>query len=195
MSGSKQKSNVTWGGTPGATVPSALVAASDRRARSPVRRDHEASATATATASATGPVDTRVRALPAWCTPEGVGALCELLRAGRDVRAACAQLGIARSSFYLAREQHAELDDAVEAALQYWEAERVDAIQGADDWKAQAWLLERRRPKKYAPPPKRIESTGRDGGPIQQSHTGVIHITDDETVRTIRIARAPKEST
>lgn len=116
------------------------------------------------------PADTRERVSRwPWCTPERVKALCALLEAGMDVRASCAKLGIPRTSLYEAKAELPDLAEAIESALMEWESGLVASIQGDDDWKAKAWILERRRPKRYAPPPKRLETTGAQGGPIKQS--------------------------
>jgi RecB family endonuclease NucS len=47
-------------------------------------------------------------------------------------------------------------------------------------------LLERSDPDNYAPPPKRVEQTGKDGGPVKAEVTvkdAVDGLSDDEVLR------------
>jgi hypothetical protein len=64
-----------------------------------------------------------------------------------------------------------EADEAlrqrIDDARASWEAQAVGRIMEADDWKAQAWALERRIPARWAPPKERKEVSGPGGGPVQ----------------------------
>lgn len=64
----------------------------------------------------------------------------------------------------------AEFSLAVRKALAEWELEQLEAIAeaGKKDWRASAWLLERRFPDEYGPPARfrhqralRVEVAGR----------------------------------
>ena len=138
----------------------------------------------------TPPANPRARASEGrrW-SDEQIDALCALLEHGVPMRAACARIGIPRTSLWEARKVDEELDVRVRDAMCAWEARLVEKIATDEDWKSAAWLLERRRPKAWGPPKTRVEQevTGRDGAP--QEH----HVSMD-VAGLVRIARAKKES-
>ena len=87
---------------------------------------------------------------PTKCTPETIERLCEILRDGHTIKGACEGAGIAESSYYewLERAKEgppfsdfsAEVTRAQHAARDYL----LTKIRTADDWRAQAWIMERR---------------------------------------------------
>ena len=109
------------------------------------------------------------RARIEWKTAERIGALVAMLELGIPVVAACAKLAIPRRSLYDAMEADEALRQRIDDARASWEAQAVGRIMEADDWKAQAWALERRIPKRWAPPKERKEVSGPGGGPVQLS--------------------------
>lgn len=48
-----------------------------------------------------------------------------------------------------------------------YESKLREKIEEASDWKAAAWLLERRERADYAPPTSKVEASGPAGGPLQ----------------------------
>jgi len=100
--------------------------------------------------------------------PGVVDGLCALLEVGVPLKAACASMGVGRSTVYDAMQADEELAVRIGDARAKWEADAVRTIAsaGRDDWKAMAWLLERGKPDKWAPT-KRIENTGKGGGPME----------------------------
>lgn len=107
------------------------------------------------------------RARAEWRNDERIGALVAMLELGIPVVAACAKLAIPRRSLYDAMEADEALKQRIDDARASWEAQAVGRIMEADDWKAQAWALERRIPKRWAPPKARQEVSGPGGGPVQ----------------------------
>ena len=100
--------------------------------------------------------------------PGVIDGLCALLEVGVPLKAACASMGVGRSTVYDAMAADEELATRIGDARAKWEADAVRTIAsaGRDDWKAMAWLLERGKPDKWAPT-KRIENTGKGGGPME----------------------------
>lgn len=109
------------------------------------------------------PGDARAReARWPWCTPSTLSALCVLLEAGVDLVTACKRLHIPRNSLYTAKREDPAIGEMVDDARARWEAGCITRIMGAaediqgeggrvqrGDWKALAWLLTKRNPKKY----------------------------------------------
>lgn len=107
------------------------------------------------------------RARAEWRNDERISALIAMLELGIPTVAACAKLAIPRRSLYDAMETDADLRQRVEDARATWEADYVQRIATNPDWKAQAWILERRIPKRWSPPKNRSEISGPDGAPVQ----------------------------
>lgn len=105
------------------------------------------------------------------CTPEVTQRIVVQIAAGASFTAACAHAGVGRSTGKEWRakgrqgiEPYAEFERAMELAEDAWQASAETMVYRARDWKAQAWMLERRRPE-YRPPSK-VEHSGPGGGPI-----------------------------
>lgn len=94
---------------------------------------------------------------------ERVERFCEYIRLGCSIKGACGGLGISESLYYQTLQQ-AEKDiengidsdevhffNTIKKAEQEFETRNLQIIQqhAVDDWKASAWLLERRRQKEY----------------------------------------------
>ena len=106
--------------------------------------------------------------VPHVWTPERVAAACEVYAAGSTMGAACSPhdpSGLADAAL-----RDPRIGDQLRAARAA-HVERLRAhLEGAigepdDDWRAWAWLLERRSVD-YAPPKQSQEITGKDGGPL-----------------------------
>jgi hypothetical protein len=117
----------------------------------------------------------RPQGRPTDCTPEKVAQICEFLRQGVSQECAATSAGLCERTFYVWLEKGRE---GVEPYVQFLQqvnaaendAERmlVDTIrtQAAEDWKAGAWLLERRHPRRWGRL-DRSEVTGANGAAIQ----------------------------
>jgi hypothetical protein len=105
-----------------------------------------------------------------WATPERDAALAALLSSGVTVKHACGKLGIPVSSYYDRRRCDEPFAVAVHDALSEYEHGLVSRIDAAGNdpklWKALAFILENRFPKKWGKA-ARVELTGKDGGPIK----------------------------
>jgi hypothetical protein len=66
------------------------------------------------------------------------------------------------------KKPYAEFAEAITQAKAKWVAGSVLNISKAatKDWRAAAWLLERRQ-EEFRPPPHQTELTGRNGGPLE----------------------------
>src|SRR5690554_1753534 len=154
-------------------------------------------------------------ARPTKLTPKLQDEILKVIRSGNYIETACAYVGINKSTFYdwlkrgarekdrLAKNPRAKVrksekpyvdfSNAVEKALAHAEIRDVAIIGKAaeENWQAAAWRLERKfterwgRKEKYA-----LEHTGKDGGPIETSHTEQIdlsNLTDKELEQLERI--------
>lgn len=109
---------------------------------------------------------------PTDCTPEVTAAVCEQLREGLSISSACAAAGIDRSTYHrwIARGDEGPpfSDFRAETTRARHDGNRVleRTIRSAalDDWRAAAWMLERKAPEDWS---KRTEISGPDGGPVQ----------------------------
>jgi hypothetical protein len=80
-----------------------------------------------------------------------VSILCKALESGLSVVACCGIAGISESTFYRWRKDHDEFQIAIQASQYNFEVNAIEAIKraGDKDWRAWAWLLERRFPKSW----------------------------------------------
>lgn len=112
---------------------------------------------------------------PTDCTPEVTRRICEALRAGctRDAAAAAGLVSRTAMATWIRKgndgvEPYAQFVQEVQRAED--EAEQLLLLtiqaQAPQDWKAAAWILERRRPHHWGRT-QRHELTGADGGPVQ----------------------------
>jgi len=92
--------------------------------------------------------------------------LLDNLRSGMSIVAACALSSVSRSSYYSWIKQDPEWAEEAEAAIRFGEAVLVSRISqaGVDDWRAAAWLLERRFPNEWGPRQEVSLATTQDGG-------------------------------
>jgi transposase-like protein len=109
---------------------------------------------------------------PTDCTPEVTEAVCAELREGLSIASACAAGGIARSTYHdwLQRASEgppfSDFRDATTKARAVGTRSLEVTVRTAalDDWRAAAWMLERKAPEDWS---KRTEITGKDGGPVE----------------------------
>lgn len=94
---------------------------------------------------------------------ERVERFCEYIRLGCSIKGACGGLGISESLYYQTLQQaEKDLENdinsdevqflyTIKKAEQEFETRNLEIIKrhSVDDWKAAAWLLERRRQKEY----------------------------------------------
>ena len=103
-------------------------------------------------------------------TPEVQAAICDAIRAGATYEAAANAAGIAYSTFGEwrndPRPKYLAFSEAVRAAEAEGLLENVRRIReaGRRDWRAAAWLLERRHKKAYG---QQVAITGEEGGPVE----------------------------
>lgn len=112
---------------------------------------------------------------PTDCTPENIAKVCAALRLGVSQECAATGAGLCTRTFYTWMEKgkegiepYAQFVQEVYAAENDAERELVDLIRSSvpNDWKAGAWLLERRHPRRWGRL-DRSEVTGANGAAIQ----------------------------
>ena len=109
-------------------------------------------------------------------TPELQVEICDVLRAGNYIDAACAYVGIHEATYHewvkrgeQGEPLYADFREAVTKARSESELRNVQNINRAassGQWQASAWFLERSHPRKWGRMQK-LELTGAEGGPIE----------------------------
>lgn len=155
------------------------------------------------------------RGRPSKLTPEIQEEILRIIKSGNYIETACAYVGINKTTFYDwlkkgAREKdrvaqnprakvkkdlqiYVDFSNAVEKALAQAEIRDVAIIGKAaeENWQAAAWRLERKFPERWGRKEKySLEHTGKDGGPIETSHTVQIdlsNLTDEELTQLEKI--------
>lgn len=113
-----------------------------------------------------------------------IAALVEAIETGVSIESACSIAGIHRSTWYEWRERP-EIRERLDRALANAETALLSSIRdaGRDDWRAAAWILERRYPETWS---KRsevqtsgaVEVTVRRGAPVDYAS-----LTDEQLSR------------
>jgi hypothetical protein len=83
-------------------------------------------------------------------TPKYIEAILSNLRAGLTIKAACTQAGVHPRTVDNWRKDDADFNDEFDAAIDFGEAALYNDIRISDDWRAKAWLLERRHPERWS---------------------------------------------
>jgi hypothetical protein len=119
--------------------------------------------------------------------PRDVAAkIIAFIRRGNTIETAARCAGIHRDTFYdwmkrgrKGQSGYREFADQVDTAVAQAEALHVEVLREAskDDWRAAAWILERRNPRDWARQDRTVV-TGPGGGPIQT--IDVTKLSDDE---------------
>jgi len=124
---------------------------------------------------------------PTDCTPTTTAAVCEALKLGLSIRAACDNAGISQASYHEWRsraDEGAPFSDFAEETTRARKAGRMSLVKtvrqaAQSDWRAATWMLERMDPDNFS---RRTEVTGKEGGPVQVIvSTGLLaDLPDDE---------------
>jgi Bacteriophage Sf6, terminase small subunit-like len=86
--------------------------------------------------------------------------ICGLMAQGHTVSAACGAVGIGERTFYEWREKHPHFSQATSRAIGQSKIALVDKVRQSDDWRAQAFLLERRWPTEFGKTEARVVQPG-----------------------------------
>jgi len=85
-------------------------------------------------------------------TKENVDAIVDALCSGLPIKTSCGLIGIDESTFYNWKKNNPGFKEAVEATRAVYESNLIDLIRSnaPSDWRAAAWLLERRHPESWS---------------------------------------------
>ena len=75
--------------------------------------------------------------------------ICTYLRKGCTIEASCQAANIGRATYYRWLEEIPEFKEFVNATESDVEATLLDTIREFGDWRAAAWILERRYPQRW----------------------------------------------
>jgi hypothetical protein len=100
-------------------------------------------------------------------------AIIRALRAGATYTSACASAGVSRSTATTWATTDPAFGAAVEAARDGWAAAHVEFIASSADWRARAWLLERRLPREFGAVTK---LAGHDGGQLESDAAALARV-------------------
>lgn len=119
--------------------------------------------------------------------------VADRVRLGTPISHACALEDVPRSTLYAWRDADPEIDGMLakakaEAAMRDEAELRALIAAGSKSANVMLHLMERLYPDEYAPPPKRVESSGVNGGAIKTESTVRIDLDS-----AIRIARSDKK--
>lgn len=95
---------------------------------------------------------TRKRGARSKKTPQVMAGICEAIRRGMPFERAAQLNGISRSTLLKWRNEDAEFSRLVDEACAVSEVLLLEAIQEktSEDWRAAAWILQKRFPERYA---------------------------------------------
>lgn len=114
---------------------------------------------------------------PTKFTQETVARLLDGIRAGLPIHLACSAAGITETTFYewqrgefpyhAKKELKQQFSEELTRAKGESALSNINLIKNAalEDWRAAAWILERRFPQDFGK--QALEITGADGGPVQ----------------------------
>lgn len=111
---------------------------------------------------------------PTKCTPDTTKRVCASLRKGHTIKSACEGAGITQESYYtwLKRASdgppYADFSEAVTRAQHEAKDYLLSKISAAEDWRAQAWIMERRWRDEF----------GKDGGQEKKREPLEIRLVD-----------------
>ena len=85
-------------------------------------------------------------------TPERLNTICQHITTGITFKSACALSGISDATFYRWRQEDPEFEEDVQMATAVAEQVLLGHISehAITDWRAAAWILERRMPDDYS---------------------------------------------
>jgi hypothetical protein len=97
--------------------------------------------------------------------------ICGLLAQGHTVSAVCGAVGISESSFYQWKRENSQFSEATTRAIGQSKIALIDKLRQSDDWRAQAFLLERRWPAEFGKTqPRVIQPTATPTGGAMNYH-------------------------
>lgn len=85
-------------------------------------------------------------------TKENVDAIVDALCTGLPIKTTCGLVGIDETTFYEWKKNNPGFKEAIEATRAVYESNLIDLIRSnaPNDWRAAAWLLERRHPESWS---------------------------------------------
>ena len=135
---------------------------------------------------ATNQVTVRQAGRPTDCTPEVVETICAELRAAMTIKTACSQAGVSVTTYHNWLHRGEAGEEPFLGFLKAVTRAKEDGIralagtirkEAVTDWRAAAWMLERRDPDEWS---RRTELTGKSGGPVEVREVKVVLTTEAE---------------
>lgn len=140
---------------------------------------------------------------PSKYSQEALDAICRSVRLGLSYERAAENAGIAQSTLsqWMQKERNGHpryqgLNDALAKARAEGETRLIARVikAGEEDWRAAAWILERRHPEHYARMERR-EVSGPDGGPLRVEVSSWVDLVRQATAAESAPARDPEPAT
>lgn len=126
---------------------------------------------------------------PSRFNAEVLEVICKGVKLGLSYERAAENAGVSRSVLHrwiaadnAGKAQYRGVCDALAKARAEGETRLLARVikAGEEDWRAAAWILERRHPENYARMERR-EITGRDGGPVQMEISSWVDLVRQAT--------------
>jgi len=76
--------------------------------------------------------------------------ICDQIAKGLPILQSAIACGISRTTFYRWKDERPEFEEMVNQAVAVSEARLLNKISDAEDWRAAAWVMERRFPDRWA---------------------------------------------
>ena len=110
--------------------------------------------------------------------PEVQGWIVERIREGHYIETMCCEVGVSKNAYYQWLQKgeqqtsgiYRDFYDAVKAAEQQAKRALLGKLHQSIDWRAAAWILERRWPEEWGR--QKMEISGPGGAPMQVEATG-----------------------
>jgi hypothetical protein len=122
--------------------------------------------------------------------------ICRLLAQGHTVSAVCGVAKISESSFYQWKRDNSQFSEAVTRAIGQSKIALLNKVRQSDDWRAQAFLLERRWPAEFGKTDARIvqpstapamDAAVNYGSTAVTLRTLLVQTRDEEKIKALRL--------
>jgi hypothetical protein len=122
-----------------------------------------------------------------------IAELVAVVETSVSIESACAMVGIHRSTWYEWRERP-EIEARLDRALAIAESRLLDSIReaGRDDWRASAWILERRYPETWSKRSE-VQAAGSVEVVVRRGEKLDVNSLSDSELERIAAGESPRE--